>query len=670
MYGTATNIFYDTGEGTLHVITDVGVSQGDSLGSFLFSGSLSKSLRHARCTPPKGCLHVRFSDDGAIVGPPDVVFPYLSEVAAAGATIGLILQPSKCTLYIPSTVPPPVVKLATDQLKKPEFRGFKQAEGLILCGVAVGERRFIENHLRTTLASFTNVLQLVKNFALNARTPGSLQHSFILLRYTVVPALLTYLARTHPTSIALPILNEADRAVETAIREMIGAGNEPVSDSVIGRAYFHHANRIIHANLNIGGLGFTSFAQLMAPGVIGSASLAIPLWLMMMKKCCPNGYVSAPLPVTFSDANSLISVGIGTKAGIKVIEDLAVANKPLLKVQSRILSSMQKGFFDDMYNKAPDARAKALLLSNAGTGATAYLTSINTSRDWRLYMDNTIFSLAVRQHTAGFRTIDLFSGKLPVNPRPDGEVIRCIDCNPIGSDLRPNIALTREIGDLGFHAESCQCGQLKAIRIKRHTAIGKTLRAVVFQAYNRLADGTFVDTDWEPDITKVGGVRLKQRGAHMPISRADYLVQSGAGSVLVDTHVCSPIPAFELSVPSSAHKLATVPFHHTHTSATGKRSDYATYVKLPDNVPLIVHSMDSTGAWTADTDNHIKSHLNAVFPDRKKNDSHKNAYDRALHYARQCTSVVARTHGAMSLLALMERAKAGRLVPGGYLQAA
>ena len=80
--------------------------------------------------------------------------------------------------------------------------------------------------------------------------------------------------------------------------------------------------------------------------------------------------------------------------------------------------------------------------------------------------------------------------------------------------------------------------------------------------------------------------------------------------------------------------------------------------------------MDSTGAWTADTDNHIKSHLNAVFPDRKKNDSHKNAYDRALHYARQCTSVVARTHGAMSLLALMERAKAGRLVPGGYLQAA
>jgi hypothetical protein len=74
-------------------------------------------------------------------------------------------------------------------------------------------------------------------------------------------------------------------------------------------------------------------------------------------------------------------------------------------------------------------------------------------------------------------------------------------------------------------------------------------------------------------------------------------------------------------------------------------------VKLPADLPLIVHAFDASGAWEPATDAHIRSNIIMCYFGLEEDSSQKAKYALALRYARQCTSVVARISTAKAIMA-------------------
>ena len=249
-------------------------------------------------------------------------------------------------------------------------------------------------------------------------------------------------------------------------------------------------------------------------------------------------------------------------------------------------------------------------------------------------------------------------------------LLRCIDCDSpaspkaVGGRVRKPGVLIR--GNDGVHAESCAAGEAVGQRSSRsvdftdavyHSVYGGS---PAFPEHRQLPDGSRVQVRFEPNLVAWGAQRLLPVEPKKRISRADFIVLSGGRKYLCDTIVCNPACA---SIVSNPRPSDSTPFNSLAEGMRNKVREYNRRVKLPADMPLIVYGFDASGAWEPATDAHIRAHLKLCYPGLEDDTMLKAKYALALRYARQCTSVVARNWTAKAIMAFVQRAQVGRLVP-------
>ena len=664
MYGGTTNVFYTAGVVFLWLRTDVGVTQGCPLGGFLFSAVLTKALRGL--VLGKGILFFRYADDMYIVGPSAAVLSLIREVEVKAAVVGLELQKSKSTIWVPSTVP------GGDSIRTQAANaGFKVADGVKACGAAVGTTAFMTAFLAEELSTNLKPLELITEYAQSGLS-GSVQDAFTLTRFCVCPALFTFLVRTHPPSLIKPMLREVDVAVERAVCRMLGASSEPENASQAAVAAHAHSMERVHLPISHGGLGYPSLVAMAEAAFVASTAKAIPIWVQLLRTSCPNYFPkdNPPSPQgAFADAATLLQEGHAEAAGIKSIQSLFEPRGPsTVKLQQKLLHARKQPLYERLRDSAPTVFIRNLMISQRQAGAGAFLTCANAYRDARLRICNAFFAIATRFYIS-LPVTDFFSGNLRFIPNA-GQNLRCLDCDPLnhpkagGGKVRKPGVLVR--GNDGMHAESCAAGEATGQRASRSFAFTDALAFAVyggspaFPEHRQLADGSRVQVRFEPNLGAWGAQRLLAVEPKRRISRADFIVLMGGRKILIDTIVCNPACASILSNPRPSDSK---PFSSVAEGSANKVREYNRRVKLPADMPLTVYGFDASGAWAPGTDAHIRSHLKLCYPGLEEDLTLKARYAHALRYARQCTSVVARNFTAKAILAFVQRAQDGRLAP-------
>ena len=353
LYGATTCVFYRLG---VCKKTDVGVSQGDPLGNFLFSAVFSYALRfiHAGLIPV-GCLLLRFADDTYLLGPPETVFALVEQVRLAALTVNLELQPAKSTVYIPATLSVAARAAATASAA---IHHLVVKDGIIACGAAVGTDWFVQTFLAEKVQEAEDSLALLARYANNALDNGALQDAFLLLRNCIAPGKLIFLARTHPPHLSTPHFRQFDVSVTQTVLQMIEAPVNLPHDP----ARLAHIIRRIHLPTRYGGLGLSSLEEMAPASYIGSIGLSASIAKRLVE-ISPGVAALDPI-VAFPHAHSIIAGGLGAAAGIASVADLYEGGQ-VFKLQQRLLLASGEAAYDMVRNTSPDDATKAQVVSHA-----------------------------------------------------------------------------------------------------------------------------------------------------------------------------------------------------------------------------------------------------------------------------------------------------------------
>ncbi|KAL2632598.1 hypothetical protein R1flu_004077 [Riccia fluitans] len=178
------------------LLSEVGTRQGDPLGGVLFDLG---HLRALRATVPQhlDCIFPFCADDTHIVGLVDQVLLAFHTLQDQLASVGLTIQPTKCTAWSPHGLPP--------SLSLPE--GFRvSTTGLRILGAPLGPDSFVQTYAVETLQE---ALQSLHNLPLLADP----QVAFGLLVHYFARRPLYLLHTTAPSPALLAVYGDFDRAL-------------------------------------------------------------------------------------------------------------------------------------------------------------------------------------------------------------------------------------------------------------------------------------------------------------------------------------------------------------------------------------------------------------------------------------------------------------------------
>ncbi|CAI5991264.1 unnamed protein product [Closterium sp. NIES-65] len=128
-----------------------GVRQGDPCGPFLYALTQQLAIHPTQQLHPSTFI-TSYADDTYIVGPAPDVFAAYNTLTSRLQPLGLTVQPSKCSLYGPSDIPP-------DAMPPPNL-GIAP-NGLTVAGVPIGSDSYIISSVGHKLRSFATSLSLL-----------------------------------------------------------------------------------------------------------------------------------------------------------------------------------------------------------------------------------------------------------------------------------------------------------------------------------------------------------------------------------------------------------------------------------------------------------------------------------------------------------------------------
>jgi hypothetical protein len=633
------------------VSTNVGVTQGDPLGGFLFSAVLSDALKGI--VIPDNTLLFRFADDTYVVGPPAEAFLLMERVRVLAAEkAGLTFQPTKSTMWVPAAVPDDVRAAAMDLANGLQL---KIRDGVIAGGAAVGTDAFVIAYVQKVIQMNVHPRDLVKNYALSDEV-GAVQNSFALFRWCINPALYTYLLRTHPPSLVEPLMLQVDTDMERTILEMAAAPTAPWDDTDATAARFNHSIRRMHLHPEKGGMGVPELARMAKCAYLGSIALAGPV-LRELLTHYPRYPAINNAALVFLEATALINAGTAAAAGIDSIDKLYVLGQPVFHLQRTLWRAKAQSDYEAVRDASPDKITRALVLSQACPEASAFLFTTR-GKDRHLHITNPQMRIGVRDFL-GLPTTGFYNPGNHILHHMPGQKFRCTGCNPMEKPLRKNMLIE---DDLGRHSLICGYKSLRGLRTYRHLLFCHALSDAVFHKHHQHPDG-INRIEREPNLENLG-FALQQAHQQAPagqdrIVRGDFLLTRANGQrTLVDVTTTAVG-----KVSAKVSKASKRPGYPAKMAAKLKAAQYNKKWVIPDNVPLFIAAFEMTGRWSKKTAALVDSYLSHKFPDKDTNKSQSNGFSAALDYARKRISVNARICVASAVMALTECAHAGVLVP-------
>ncbi|CAI7795920.1 unnamed protein product [Closterium sp. NIES-53] len=147
-YSTPSPLHYRSGP-LLHTFQSAfGLRQSDPCGPFLYALTQQFAIQPTQQQSPS--IFIRsYVDDTYLVGPPSDIFAAYTDLTARLLSLGLTVQPSKCSLWAPMDLPehcilPSAISIA--------------ANGLTVAGVPTSSNGYITSTVREKLDSFTSSL--------------------------------------------------------------------------------------------------------------------------------------------------------------------------------------------------------------------------------------------------------------------------------------------------------------------------------------------------------------------------------------------------------------------------------------------------------------------------------------------------------------------------------
>ncbi|KAL2650793.1 hypothetical protein R1flu_018921 [Riccia fluitans] len=181
---------------------------GDSLGGALFALGHLRALRATVLQHPN-CIFPSYADDTHIVGPVDQVLLAFHTLQDQLASVGLTIQPAKCTAWSPHGLPP--------SLSLP--KGFYVSTiGLRILGAPLGPDSFVQTYAVETLQE---ALQSLHDLPLLA----DLQVAFGLLVHCFARRPLYLLRMTVPSLALLAAYGDFDRALLGILEALLRTGS-------------------------------------------------------------------------------------------------------------------------------------------------------------------------------------------------------------------------------------------------------------------------------------------------------------------------------------------------------------------------------------------------------------------------------------------------------------
>ena len=534
-YGQPSPLLYcHRGGGVTELESSRGVRQGDPLGPALFCLGHHRALRNITSRFPSVRVP-SYLDDTHILAPAASVGAVLGALEAELRDIGLSINHNKCAAWSPS-VPLPTLPLPSPFLAP--------KAGVVVLGGAVGSSDFVAEHVRASLAGYSEPLHSLTRFQ-NSQLAFALLSRCIALRPT-------YLARVSPPSPAtLAAFAEFDASVVVALAEILKLPatllGSPAGAEFVGQ---------VALPVRRGGLGLRSVAATAPCAFLGSWGAVVA----QIREGCHDpalqaaveGVDSGALPFQLTLRAALQSLPPPVQLLLPPEPFHEMAAESRFGLQGDLTEAVEEEGVETLRQcfKPTDSELTHLgavelarLLSVAGPCSGAWLQSVPVCGGLR--MSTACFNTAVRLRLG--------------LPHPVLQLARSCECGePLGDAL-------------GRHVSRCGHG---SERNMVHAAVRDCLYSIMEEA------------GFETSI---------ERGGLMPATSA-----SGAGRVidLLGTDRASGHQIFiDVTVvrPCAQGMLPTAAIHQGHAAAAAARAKRHKYCDKPEAVEFIPLAIEVYG---------------------------------------------------------------------------
>ena len=318
-----------------HSLTsEVGVQQGDPLGPLIFSLALQPLIEKINQQVPRLKLNAWYLDDGTMMGSPEDLAMALHIAEELGPTIGLQVNRSKTTLFVPEGANPERNCLPCELPVS--------TSGLLLLGAPVGAGPHLE-------AEFTRRVE--KTLSALARLPD-LEDPHIgatLLRHSLSFPRIGYALRTCPPYAVAKATAQYDDGIREALATLVGSPLPTWSWEKAGLP------------TSLGGLGLRSAVKYGMAAHLGSLGEAAELVGKLLK-------LEEPPPLSGSLVRAFAE---SVDESWQVAADL-----PGQISQGDLALMVDRHTHKQLLLSAPDVRSKALLNSTSLPKAGAWLASL------------------------------------------------------------------------------------------------------------------------------------------------------------------------------------------------------------------------------------------------------------------------------------------------------
>ena len=188
-----------------------GVQQGDPLGPFLFSLSLTRCCARLKSELSAEALSVWYLDDGTIAGPRADVEAAWQIIREEAGRVGLRVNLAKCELYTPrgtdlSSLPAEFIRLPAD--------------GFELLGSPIGDPTFCASYVRKRVARIRSALDSLSLL-------DDPQVELHLLRGCLGFPKFGFALRSAPTKDISPAIEEFDKVISSVCADRLGLSLTP-----------------------------------------------------------------------------------------------------------------------------------------------------------------------------------------------------------------------------------------------------------------------------------------------------------------------------------------------------------------------------------------------------------------------------------------------------------
>jgi hypothetical protein len=396
-----------------------GVQQGDPLGPFLFSLSLSGLTTEIDKRCPSLKFNSWFLDDGTVVGKVSEVLRAFNTILELGPDLGLSLNPRKCELWWPSLDSDSLggFPMAIPRLQGGGTRsgvGPEGDDGVELLGGPIGNAAFASQHMQKRLHCLDSTLNALRDI-----DDGQIE--LLLLRCCLGTPRMGYAIRSCAPEKIRDELLLFDDMVSSQLEAIVAA---PLTSD---------ARKLASLPIRLGGLGISEVSKVAAPAFISSvlATRSLQHRILGRSDLMVPGFEAAVAEYTLSHH---------INPGDFHDRLAAVVEQPI--TQRELCDVVHQATFQSIFETA-SLRNQALIRSNGGQHAGAFLHAV----------PNPVFNLCVESNS--FRAILRRRLCLPVYANGRSSKI-CPECKTASLDV------------YGDHAEICPHS---SDRVLRHNSI-------------------------------------------------------------------------------------------------------------------------------------------------------------------------------------------------------